>query len=71
MLKGIRLYFRNNAPKGTLLAQLNRRHRIATGETLSDIAERYQVSIALLKKVNGLRNDMLHIGQVLQIPTDS
>ncbi len=68
ILKGVRHYFRNNAPKGTLLAQVNRKHRISTGETLSGIAERYRVSISKLKKVNGLRNDVLRIGQVLQIP---
>ncbi len=68
MLKGIRHYFRKHAPKGTLLAQVNREHRISTGDTLTDISERYRVSIARLKKMNGLRNDMLRIGQVLQIP---
>lgn len=68
MLKGIRHYFRKHAPKGTTLAQVNRRHRITTGETLSGIAEHYRVSVARLKKMNGLRNDMLRIGQVLQIP---
>ena len=72
MLTGIRHYFRKHAPKGTLLAQLNRKHRISTGETLIEIAERYRVSVAMLKKVNGLRTDILRIGQVLQIPyTDS
>ena len=68
MLKGIKRYFSKNAPKGTLLAQVNRKHRITTGETLIEIAERYRVSVSRLKKVNGLRNDMLRIGQVLQIP---
>ncbi len=72
MLKGIQHYFRKHAPKDTLLAQANLRHRISTGETLTEIAERYRVSIVKLKKVNGLRNDVLRIGQVLQIPyTDS
>ena len=72
MLNGIRAYFRQHAPKGTLLALANVKHRISTGETLSDIAERYKVSISRLKQVNGLRNDVLRIGQVLQIPyTDS
>lgn len=68
MLKGIRQYFRKHAPQGSLLAQVNRKHHIATGETLSGIAQRYRVSIARLKKMNGLRNDMLRIGQELQIP---
>lgn len=68
ILKGVQRYFRKHAPKGTLLAQVNRKHRISTGETLSGIADRYRVSVAMLKKMNGLRNDMLRIGQELQIP---
>lgn len=68
MLKGLRQYFRKHAPKGTLLAQANRKHRISTGETLTEIAMRYRVSVNRLKKLNGLRNDMVRIGQVLQIP---
>ncbi|MDH5445221.1 MAG: N-acetylmuramoyl-L-alanine amidase [Gammaproteobacteria bacterium] len=68
ILNGVRVYFRQHAPKGTLLAQANRKHRISTGETLSEIAQRYQVSVANIKRLNGLRTNVLRIGQVLQIP---
>lgn len=69
ILNGIRRYFRTNAPAGTLLARADRRHRIASGDTLSGIAERYRVSVSRLKKLNGLHDDdTLQIGQVLQIP---
>lgn len=68
MLGGIRNYFKTHAPKDTLLAHANRNHRISTGDTLIEIAMRYQVSVSRLKKMNGLRDDMLRIGQVLQIP---
>lgn len=72
MLKGIKSYFRHNAPEGTLLAMSDRRHRIARGETLSGIANKYRVSVSILRRTNGLNSDRLRIGDVLQIPfTDS
>ena len=44
------------------------RHVIARGETLSQIAERYRVSSASIRRTNSLRTDMLRVGQVLTIP---
>ncbi len=67
ILGGIRSYFRDNAPPGTLLA--GRRHVIARGDTLSEIAQRYRVSLSRLKSANNLRNDRLRVGQVLWIPS--
>ena len=47
-------------------------HRIASGETLSHIAARYQVSVASLVEINGLRNShMIRAGQVLKLPVAS
>lgn len=44
-------------------------HRVASGETLSHIASRYQVSVASLVGINGLRNShMIRAGQVLKLP---
>ncbi len=69
ILKGIRGYFHANPPPGTLLAQeKQRQHIIARGETLSGIAARYRISIALLKRSNGLRSNILQVGRVLSIP---
>ncbi len=72
MLNGVRGYFRQNPPPGTILA-LNkpRKHVISRGETLSGIAEQYRVSLDTLRSANNLRNNILRVGQVLQIPTDS
>ena len=64
--QGIAGYFEVHPPAGTLLAK--RRHVIARGDTLSDIAERYRVSLAALRTVNRLRGDRIHIGDVLRIP---
>jgi N-acetylmuramoyl-L-alanine amidase len=44
------------------------RHVIARGETLSEIAQRYRVSSAVIRRTNSLRTDMLRVGQVLTIP---
>jgi len=44
-------------------------HRIARGETLSEIAQRYRVSLSSLRRMNNLAGDKILIGQVLKIPT--
>lgn len=71
MLKGVREYFYDHAPPGTLLAATGRdRHIIRDGETLSAIAERYRVNIDRLRSHNALEGDLLQVGQVLLIPTN-
>ena len=44
-------------------------HRIARGETLSEIAQRYRISLSSLRRANNLTSDTIRIGQVLKIPT--
>ena len=67
--KGIEHYFTRNAPQGTLLAASKpKSHRTRRGDTLSEIASLYDVSIGRLKKENNLRNDRIRVGQVLVIP---
>ncbi len=69
MMRGIRGYFRDNAPPGTHLAALKRnKYIIQSGDTLSEIAEQYRVSVSELRAANGLRDDRLRIGQTLLIP---
>ncbi len=44
-------------------------HRVARGETLSQIAARYRVSLAALAEANGLRDrHLIRAGQVLKLP---
>ena len=72
---GIVDYFRDNPPPGSYLAanpppyrEAAVRHVISRGETLSEIAQRYSVSLSTLKRFNGLSGDGIWIGQVLTIP---
>lgn len=44
-------------------------HRIRRGETLSEIAARYRVSLAQLRRANDISGDRIMVGQVLKIPT--
>jgi N-acetylmuramoyl-L-alanine amidase len=72
---GIINYFRANAPLETAFAHTPPqpigppvRHVIRRGETLSEIAAQYRVSLATLRQSNGIRGDTIRIGQVLTIP---
>ena len=44
-----------------------RRHAVASGETLSAIGHKYGVSVATLKKLNGLKSDRVMPGQSLVV----
>ena len=75
ILAGIRNYFYTNPPPDTRIAmEMNRssaeqvRHKIARGDTLSEIAERYNVSPAAIRAANQLNSDAIRIGQTLSIP---
>ncbi len=68
MLKGVKTYFTNNAPAGTLLAMEGQKHLIRRGETLSGIAQKYRVTQLALRSANGLNSDGIRIGQTLNIP---
>jgi hypothetical protein len=42
-------------------------YRVARGDTLEDVASRYQLSVDALKKLNGLKTNKLHPGQRLVV----
>lgn len=69
ILKGLKSYFNENAPDGTMLAA--RKHVIARGDTLTTIARHYQVNLNTLRSLNGLKGDFLRVGQILTIPAGS
>lgn len=45
-----------------------RYHRIRSGESLSSIGRKYGVTVAQIKRANGLRSDMIHPNKNLKIP---
>ncbi len=71
---GIVVWFKSHPPAGTLLAWQRaqqggaQQYVIARGDTLSEIAERYRVSVKSLKETNGISGSTIRIGQVLTIP---
>ncbi|MDH4004764.1 MAG: N-acetylmuramoyl-L-alanine amidase, partial [Gammaproteobacteria bacterium] len=75
ILAGVRSYFYANPPPDTRIAMEMRRvpskqvrHVIARGDTLSEIAERYNVSAAAIRAANKLSSDSIRVGQTLSIP---
>ena len=65
MMVGIRNYFQKNPLPGTSMPQ---QHIVSRGDTLSMIAQRYQVKMADIKSVNNLASSEIQIGDVLKIP---
>jgi N-acetylmuramoyl-L-alanine amidase len=69
---GLKQHFTESPPDGSLWAKLkqdNRTHRVRSGESLSLLAQRYNVQLSQLKKANNLTTDLVRIGQVLTIPS--
>ncbi len=75
ILAGIRNYYHTNPPPDTQIAMDLRRtptrqvrHVITRGDTISQIAERYNVSPAAIRRANKLSTDKIRVGQTLNIP---
>jgi N-acetylmuramoyl-L-alanine amidase len=73
IVEGVRDYFSNQPPPGTWLAAnataRPRQHVVSRGESLSIIAARHGVSLSSLRAANGIRSDMVKVGDRLRIPT--
>lgn len=69
----VKQHFRKLPPDGTLWAnnaRLEKRtHKVRSGESLSLLAQRYNVQISEIKQANNLNTDTVRIGQVLTIPS--
>ncbi len=71
---GVRGYLLRNPPPDARIAVMEHRgirHVIVRGDTLSEIAQQYRVSTAMLRSANGLTGDRIRVGQVLLIPSSS
>jgi N-acetylmuramoyl-L-alanine amidase len=78
MLVGVRRYFHDNPPPDSYIARMRSqglgtpaRYVVARGDTLSAIASRHNVPIAVLRSYNNLNGDRIRIGQILTIPGSS
>ncbi|GLS24518.1 N-acetylmuramoyl-L-alanine amidase [Marinibactrum halimedae] len=76
IFSGIKSYFYDNPPSDSLVAWRKSKkgsgetvHVIASGDTLSKIAQRYNISVNTLRAHNGLRSDLIRVGQRIKIPT--
>ncbi len=75
ILAGVRNYFYTNPPADSRIAmEVGRnparqlRHVIERGDTLSEIAERYNVSLSAIRAANKISGNKIRVGQTLQIP---
>ena len=75
ILAGVRTYFYQNPPTDTQIALNLKRnparqvsHVISRGDTLSEIAERYNVTMSAIRAANRLATDSVRIGQKIRIP---
>ena len=74
ILKGVRNYFFVNPPEDTKFAKnLQNQSRtisyiVRRGDTLSEIADLYSISLSVLRRFNQINGSNINIGQTLQIP---
>jgi LysM repeat protein len=55
-------------PKKTVPVRSQKTYVVKSGDSLSKIADKFNVSLTKLKSINGLRSDMIRPGQKLKIP---
>ena len=83
IVRGTTAFFNRHAVEGTLVYWSNHNgqsiaatsgretYKIKSGDTLSELASRYSVSLADLRRHNRLSGDRIRVGQVLKIPPRS
>jgi len=63
-------HFRHEVSKVPSTKRINWvRHKIKSGETLSQISKRYRTSVALIREVNNIRGSHIRAGKYLMVPT--
>jgi len=66
---GIKNHFLAHPLTGSYFASVGyKKHKVRSGESLSVLAKRYNISMSKLKSINKLKSDSLRIGQTLKIP---
>nr|WP_245551638.1 N-acetylmuramoyl-L-alanine amidase [Gilvimarinus chinensis] len=75
LVSGVKQYFYQYPPAGSYIAWQKQngggetQYTIGSGDTLSEIAKRFNISVSRLQQHNGLDNHVIKVGQVLRIPT--
>lgn len=57
-----------SASRNESVSQSGYEHKVQSGQTLSAIAQAYNVSVEKIKKANNLKSDVIRVGQTLFIP---
>ncbi len=70
---GIKKYFSQHPPQGTLLAWEQKQkqlriYKVKSNDTLFTIALKYDIAVSQLRRINRLKTDRLKVGQTLKIP---
>lgn len=75
LVDGITSWFHDRPPRGTWVAWQKDNGSLAPatytvkrGDTLSEIAERHHVSMALLQSINNMKSNEVQLGQTLKMP---
>jgi N-acetylmuramoyl-L-alanine amidase len=73
IFRGVRQHFAQNPPAGSYLvakqgANPAREHIISSGDTLTGIAQRYNVTVNQLLAHNNLKSHVIKVGQKIKIP---
>jgi N-acetylmuramoyl-L-alanine amidase len=69
IVSGLDRFVKRNATKPRWGEQLYVHYRVQKGDTLSEIAENYNISTYKLKKINNIQKaDRLYVGKKLRIP---
>lgn len=69
LFTALKRHFEKSPPADSLFAQQRgREHRVSAGESLSLLAQRYNVSVDDLRSINQLSSDSIRVGQTLRIP---
>jgi len=67
--QGIKSHFLAHPLTGSYFASVGyKKHKVRSGESLSVLAKRYNISMTKLKSINNLKSNSLQIGQTLKIP---
>ena len=67
--RGIKNHFLAHPLTGSYFASVGyKKHKVRSGESLSVLAKRYNISMTKLKSINNLKSNSLRIGQTLKIP---